>query len=134
MDRKGLVEECLKKFKSLEDDYLHTAVIIAGDKDSQVVLSTWTTLPLTSKNPTVDPPANEREAWDWLWTSVQINWAMFAERTGMNTALVQKVFEPLRANRLVYPDGSAADHALGILKAEVVKAVKAATKKAAPKT
>jgi len=134
MDRTGLVEEHLKKFKAQEDGYLHTAVIIAGDKDSQVVLSTWTTLPLTTKNPTDDPPSDERKAWDWLWTSVQINWALFAERTGMNTALVQKVFEPLRANRLVYPDGSAAEHALGVLKAEVMKAVKAATKKTAPKS
>lgn len=120
----GMVRDHLAHFKAKEKEYMHTAVLLAGDKDSQIVLSTWTTMPLTLKNPKGSPPKDERERWDWLWTSVQINWEKFSVRTGMNTARLQKLWEPLRSNRLVYPDGTVAEHALGVMTSEVLKALK----------
>lgn len=111
----------LEPFKAEEEEYVHAAVYLAGDKDSQKFLSTWSMLPIQWSRPVRDPPVDSRERWDWLWEGVNIDWADLANRTGLNSARLQKLFEPLRANRLLYPDGTVAGHALGILKAEVVK-------------
>jgi len=129
MDKKFLVKESLKKFRAQEEEFMHTAVVLAGDHDSQVVLSTWTTMPLELVTPRTNPPLDERELWDWLWTSVRINWAQFSDRTGMNMSRLQKVFEPLRSNRLLYPDGSIPEHVKGVLTSEVLKAMKASTRR-----
>jgi hypothetical protein len=129
MDKKFLVKESLTRFREKEDEFMHTAVVLAGDHDAQVVLSTWTMMPLESVVPRTNPPSEERELWDWLWTSVRINWSQFSERTGMNLSRLQKVFEPLRSNRLLYPDGTIPEHVKGVLTSEVLKAMKASTRK-----
>lgn len=129
MGELDLAKEKLARFRNNEDECMHTAVILVGNSDSQIVLSTWTTMPLERVSPKTKPPSDERELWDWLWTTVRINWAKFSDRTGMNTARLQKVFEPLRANRLLYPDGSIPEHVKGILTSEVLKAMKASKKK-----
>ena len=128
MSKEDQILECLARFRSQEDEYMHTAVILAGDRDSQVVLSTWTTMPLERVSPKERFPDDSRLQWDWLWTTVRINWKQFSERTGMNTTRLQKVFEPLRSNRLLYPDGTIPEHAKGVLTSEVLKAMKAKTR------
>jgi hypothetical protein len=130
MSQNDLIAEHLAAFKASEEEYVHRGVVVAGDRDAQIVLSTWTTLPLERVKPKGTPPSDERELWDWLWTSVRINWSLFSDRTGMNTARLQKMFEPLKANRLVYPDGTVPKYALGILESEVLKALKGSQKKA----
>lgn len=129
MVKEELILECLARFRNQEEEYMHTAVILAGDHDSQVVLSTWTTMPLERVPPKGNLPEDLRLQWDWLWTTVRINWKQFSERTGMNTTRLQKVFEPLRSNRLLYPDGTIPEHAKGVLTSEVLKAMKAKTRK-----
>lgn len=129
MDKEYVFDQALAKFRAKEDEYMHTAVILAGDRDAQIVLSTWTTMPLDRVSLKDDPPFDERELWDWLWTGVRINWTQFCDRTGMNMSRLQKVYEPLRSNRLLYPDGSIPEHAKGVLTSEVLKAMKASARK-----
>jgi len=129
MGKLDLVKEHLARFRESEEEFMYTGVILAGDHDSQVVLSTWTTMPLDTVSPKSPPPSEEREIWDWLWTSVRINWSQFSERTGLNISRLQKVFEPLRSNRLLYPDGTIPEHAKGVLTSEVLKAMKSSSRK-----
>ena len=128
MDRTSLVEKHLKAFKESEDSYLHTAVILSGHKRRQEVVSTWSTIPLVRKNPPTDPPEDLNKLWDWLWTSVQIDWTAFSIRTGIAKFALQQIFEPLRSNHLIYPDGTVSGHALGVLNSEVLKSIKASKK------
>ena len=57
MAQEKSISDYLARFRSQEDEYMHTAVIIAGDRDAQVVLSTWTTMPVEIVSPKGEPPS-----------------------------------------------------------------------------
>jgi hypothetical protein len=115
--------DLLPRFKREEQKYLHTAVMLAGDSDSQKILSTWSTLPVSWKDPSGPPPEDDRLLWDWIWGGTGIDWDSFSDRSGIALVRLKRLFEPLRANRLLYPDGTLAEHTEGFLKAVVVKAM-----------
>lgn len=115
------LEQYLESFKAGEEANVHTAIILADDREAQRVLSTWSMLPISWEEPKGEAPEDLRDLWDWLWGGIKVNWALLGERTGMTAARVQNRFEPLRANRLVYPDGTVSGNAIGFLKSEVLK-------------
>jgi hypothetical protein len=134
VDDRGLLESLLAKFKTEESSFIHTTVMLAGDRDSQKILSTWSMLPLVWRKPHTYQPEDIRDLWDWLWAGVVIDWDVLSQRTGLSPIRVKKLYEPLRANRLMYPDGTLPDHALAVLRAEVMKSLpkRAAVKKDGP--
>lgn len=123
------LEEHLKKFKADEESVIHTTIMLAGDRDSQKILSTWSMSRIAWKRPKSSPPSSIRELWDWLWSGSQIDWDALSSRTGMSAARLQKLFEPLRVNQLLYPDGTIPEHAMAFLRSEVRKELPKAGKK-----
>ena len=123
-EKKAQLDDYLRIFREEEDVYVYTASILAGDKDSHKVLSTWSMMPSTWSHPRTPAPKDKRALWDWVWEGVSIDWFEFSVRAGITVSRLQRLFAPLRANRLVYPDGSLPSHASSFLKAEVLKALK----------
>lgn len=123
------LSEYLAPFHAGEEALAYTSSIIIGDRASHKIVSSWTMMPVKWIHPSDEIPEDERLLWDWLWKGVNMPWVDLANRSGLDMARVQKIFEPLRANRLVYPDGTAAKHALGVLKAEVVKGLNQSKKR-----
>ena len=115
------LQELLSVFHSREEEYAYTASILVGEKSAHKIVSAWSTMPILWEKPQDEQPKDDRLLWDWLWKGTKINWTDFAARSGMDISRLQKLFEPLRANRLLYPDGSIPRHASSVLKAEVLK-------------
>jgi len=116
----------LDQFKKDESNLVYTASMLIEDRPSHRVISVWTMMPIEWKHPKSDAPSDQRQLWDWLWLGVEVDWQNFAKRTGLDPLLVRKLFEPLRANRLLYPDGTAPAHAIGVLKADVIQGLSGA--------
>jgi len=112
-------------YRDQEERWYHSSAILVGDPDLQRLLSSWThlsilTLPIRKG----EIPKDERERWDWLWTKVDIPWNQLAQSAGFSEARTRALFDTLRGNRLIYPDGTAATHAISVLKAEVLVTLK----------
>jgi hypothetical protein len=123
MDDRAFLEALLSKFKVEEAAFVHTIVMLADDRDSQKILSTWSMLPFGWKTPSGRPPEDLRDLWDWLWVGVCVDWDILAQRSGLSSVRVRKLFEPLRANRLMYPDGTLPANVLAFLRSEVMKSL-----------
>lgn len=138
IDHLPLYEESLAYFRTAETLMAHTAVFLVGCRRSQKILAAFTTLPVSWEQPNESPPLDisrvksgdaltHQEAgrlWDWLWEGVAVDFDLLCERTDLERAEVEQKFEVLRASRLVYPDGSAAGMATGVLRAAVGKAIR----------
>ena len=111
-------------FRSNESSYMHTAVVLIGDSAAQKIVSAWTTSPIVWKAPPTAQPTDDHELWDWAWEGVVVEWTDLSKRSGLPISRLTALFETLRSNRLIYPDGTAANHAIGVLKAEVMKTIK----------
>ena len=114
----------VSRFREEEKDHMHTAVVLIGDAAAQKLVSAWSTSPVQWKLPESTPPEDMRELWDWVWSGVKIDMPDLSKRTGLPVSRLQGILETLRSNRLIYPDGTAANHAIGVLKAEVMKTIK----------
>ena len=121
---KVTLADYVSEFRLEESNYIHTAVMILDDKDSQKVLAAWSTMPMTWVRPKSAVPESGRERWDWLWRGVKMDFEEYSIRTGIASSRLQKLFGPLKSARLVYPDGSIAEHAMNVLKAEVQRAIR----------
>lgn len=117
------LKSILQAFKTEEESFVHTTIMLVGDRDSQKILSTWSMMPIRWVIPKIDPPTDSRSLWDWVWSGVVISWRDLEARSGINAARVQKMFEPLRSNRLLYPDGTLPNHVSQFLRAEIKKAL-----------
>ena len=124
MAKNDLLEGLLDPFRQEEDEYAYTAAILSGDKDAHKVLSTWSTMHFPWNKPTTPQPDEKCALWDWIWVGVKIDWFLFSERSGLGVMFVRKIFESLRANRLLYPDGTIPGHSAGALKAEFLRSLK----------
>jgi hypothetical protein len=113
----------LQPFKNEEETFIHTTIMLVGDRDSQKILSTWSMMPIRWIIPKTVMPEDSRFLWDWVWTGVVISWRDLEARSGIAAARVQKMFEPLKANRLLYPDGTLPNHVSQFLRAEIKKAL-----------
>ena len=113
----------LQPFKNEEETFIHTTIMLVGDRDSQKILSTWSMMPIRWVVQKSEPPADPRRLWDWIWGGVMISWKDLEARSGISAARVQKMFEPLKANRLLYPDGTLPNHVSQFLRAEIKKAL-----------
>lgn len=111
-------------FRSEEASYMHTAVVLIGDPAAQKIVSAWTTSPVVWLMPVVAKPQGDRDIWEWAWSGVSVDWPDLSKRSGLPLSRLKALFETLRSNRLIYPDGTAASHAIGVLKAEVMKTIK----------
>ena len=116
--------EFVERCRSNENNYMHAAVVVLGDREAQKILAAWSTMPSSWRLPAGAPPENERVLWDWVCTGSVVNWNELAQRSGVAVAKVPKIFEVLRSNRLVYPDGTIAAFAAAVLKGEVMKSMK----------
>ena len=123
------LDEYVAYFKRQEQNFIHTAVVLIDDRDAQKLLSSWSTMSCVWVKPKSDPPEDDNALWDWVWKGITLPWNSLEERTAINSARLRKIWEPLRANRLVYPDGSIPDHAAGVLKAAITKAISGNRKK-----
>ena len=123
------LETLLEPFKAEEEQHVYTASILVDDSAAHKIVAAWTMIPLTWTDPKGDYPDDPRLQWDWVWEGVTIPWQELAKRSGIDLPRVQKLFEPLRANRLIYPDGTATEHALGVLKAAVVQGLQKTKKR-----
>ena len=117
------LDPILQPFKTEEESFVHTTIMLVGDRDSQKILSTWSMMPIRWVMPKTNRPADTRILWDWLWGGVLISWKDLETRSGINSARAQKLFEPLKANRLLYPDGTLPNHVSQFLRAEIKKAL-----------
>lgn len=113
----------LQPFKNEEETFVHTTIMLVGDRDSQKILSTWSMMPVKWIVPKTQMPQDSRLLWDWVWDGVMISWKDLETRSGLNVARVQKMFEPLKSNRLLYPDGTLPNHVSQFLRAEIKKAL-----------
>jgi hypothetical protein len=123
MPQIGNLSDLLEPFKSDEESFVHTTIMLTGDRESQKLLSTWSMSPISWNMPPGNPPEDKRELWDWLWKGVRIDWEDFSARTGITSSRLQRLYEPLRANRLLYPDGTLPGHATALLRAEIKKSL-----------
>ena len=114
----------LDLFRKEEDEYVYTASILAGDKVAHKILSVWSTMSLSWTEPKTTPPSEKSALWDWIWTGVDIKLELISERTGIDAYRVRRIFETMRASRLMYPDGTLTEHAASSLKAEFLRSLK----------
>jgi hypothetical protein len=117
------ISTLLQPFKTEEESFVHTTIMLVGDRDSQKILSTWSMMPIRWIIPKSAPPTDPIYLWDWVWSGVLISWKDLETRSGINTGRLQKLFEPLKANRLLYPDGTLPNHVSQFLRAEIKKAL-----------
>lgn len=109
------LSELLAEFKASEQ--LHAAALIVEDVDAKRVLAAWTTMPIDGWRKPRKMQTGDSLAWrwEWLWSTVGIDYDMLAMRAGVSAQTALAKFEMLRASRLVYPDGSISKPALAVL-------------------
>jgi hypothetical protein len=113
------LSEQLEPFRSHEP--VHAAAVVIEDVDAKRVLAAWTTMPLEPWRASRTRPKSEVLSWrwEWIWSSVQVDFSMLGLRAGVSPQTAQSKFELLRAARLVYPDGTISKPALLVLQAYV---------------
>jgi hypothetical protein len=96
----------------------HLLVFMVNDLDAQKVLGGWTVYKT--------PPIKDRELApdeDYLVVGKRIwprvDYGKLSRLSGVHLGAVMEVFHRLREARLVYPDGTANEQALRIVRAEV---------------
>lgn len=120
-------------FRSREDGVLLGAVQMINDQEAQRVVAAWMNFPVAWKAPkSKQPETDDRELWDWMWKGAEYDMNDLAERSGVDRFRIKGVMVRLIAARLIFPDGSIAGTASGVLKTEVFRATAAKLPKPKP--
>ena len=129
MTDQSTLSSFLIPFKRDEEKHIYTSSVLVDDTASHRIVSAWTMMPSSWTIPKENPPEDLRELWDWIWSGTVYSWMELSKRSGLDIPRVQRLFEPLRANRLIYPDGTATEHALAVLKSAVVQGLSKSKKR-----
>ena len=101
-----------------EDRNQHLLVFMINDSDAQKVLGAWTLYGArTNKDREMQPNEDYLVAGKKIWP--RVDYEKLSRLSGVHLGAVMEVFHRLREARLLYPDGTANEQALRIVRAEV---------------
>lgn len=100
------------------------------DGEVRKVAVAWEGMPTRWKAPAWAAKSDGgNEDWDRLWKGCQPDFVALGRRAGLETVKAAMAFEVLRANRLVFPDGTLDSAAARLLDALAAERLRAAAKK-----
>lgn len=113
--------ETLNYYRALEGDSPASAYLLVADAEARRIVAAWSTFPSRWTGPAGEAPADPARRWEWLWRGCRVSFAALAVRSGVLPSVVPGKFALVKANRLIYPNGTVNEWADRILQAEVAR-------------
>lgn len=110
MDFQSVLEE-FKKAERPED-----IIPLVSNEDARKLVISWPKTIIRRLKSAKQCPDDRNERWQWLWRHVQWCEKDLMEISGVPEAKFRRVFNLIKGNRLIYPDGSVSGHAEKYLK------------------
>ena len=121
------LSELLQPFKADEDP---TRIIcLVDDLEAMRVAVLWPYVGAAWRRPAGKVPKDPIDLWDWLWSGVEVDGERFAKMAELPEKRVESKMAMLAAARLVYPDGTIASQARGLIQRRVGREMFAGAKR-----
>ena len=102
-------EDLLEIFKTSKDT---TNIIpLLSEEDAQKLVVAWPKVIITRISVKAKAPESENERWKWLWTHIKWSEAELRDISGLPEIKLKRVFNIVKGNRLIYPDGTVSNNA-----------------------
>jgi len=116
-------------------DTLHSLILIMGDMDAKKVLIAWTLYGAKCKDITLKGnagferlTASAKSMLEMVWETVEVDFERLSVLAGIPFATTMQIFQRLKEARIIFPDGTATDNAMVIVKSDVGAYLKALPK------
>ena len=127
----GSARDVLSAFKAQEDARLEVIHPLLTDPVLRNLVVAWSLTTVEFVPPTTGPPTEENARWDWLWQGSRFDQEALAGALQIEQLRLTPLLQRAVAFRLIYPDGTANQHAIKFIRTEIGKSV-GARKKAKP--
>jgi hypothetical protein len=123
---------CPDPMSPFRRDSIRRIDLLVQDADARRVAVAWEGMPVKWRAPPWAAKSDGGNAdWDRLWKSLDLSLRELGTRAGLPLAPTVRVFEMLRANRLVFPDGTLDAAAARLLDALAAEHLRTTAKKRA---
>ncbi len=115
-------EDILESFKKSTDT---TNIIpLLSEEDAQKLVVAWPKVVLTWIRVKGPAPESQNERWQWLWNHVTWPEAELRDISGLPEIKFKRVFNIVKGNRLIFPDGTVSGFADKYLKQIIISRIK----------
>lgn len=105
----SVFDDVLNGFK--KDEKAEDIIPVINNEDLLRILVAWPKIIISREKTKEELPAGVNERWRWLWSNITWCEKELQEITGIPDVKFKRLFNQVRGNRLVYPDGSISSHA-----------------------
>ena len=102
-------EDILQDFKASKDT---TNIIpLLSEEDAQKLVVAWPKVVITRIPVKGSPPESQNERWQWIWNHVKWSESDLRDISGLPEVKFKRVFNIVKGNRLIFPDGTVSSNA-----------------------